>query len=174
MHEGKPHTLGQNLWSARGYKVGDPWPGGSTGVDTTLGGNYSSFSNNLNNANNIIPETVLANNAGQGFDYSGLTKENWLDLGLGAGKDAWTGLNTKTGWNSLGSMLGGFGDLARGWAAIKGLGLTRDAMNLKQGNWEEEMKLAKTDYNNRAGSANEWISANDPSGTRQPWKTFNI
>tara|TARA_R110002020_G_scaffold147022_4_gene322087 strand:- start:264 stop:722 length:459 start_codon:yes stop_codon:yes gene_type:complete len=85
--------------------------------------------------------------------------------GGGAGKGSGFGWNMDT-MNMIGSGLGGLGNLARGWAAIKGLGIAEDQLeeNKRQYNQNFGQQLRafegdRTRANTRISDQNAWKTA---------------
>ena len=159
MHKGYPHTELGWLNTLNSWDGGMNTPYNSSNLNTS----FNDFAGN-NMADFIHKEIVPGVNQNAGW-LSNDWGNNW-ELAKGAGKDLWAGLGkgadklfSKSGIEGLSSVLGGFGKAAEGWAAIKGLGLTEDAMNLKQGNWEDEMRVAKQSYNNKINMSNAWMKA---------------
>jgi hypothetical protein len=154
-HYGTSSNLGSQLNNFNNIS----WAGGA---DTPY--NSNNYNTSYNMADSIRKEVVPGLNQNAGW-LSNDWGNNW-ELAKGAGKDLWTGLGKGTdklftagGMEGLGSVLGGFGKAAEGWAALQGLKKTEDAMNLKQDNWEEEMRVAKQSYNNKINMTNAWMKA---------------
>tara|TARA_R110002153_G_scaffold95824_1_gene229858 strand:- start:86 stop:715 length:630 start_codon:yes stop_codon:yes gene_type:complete len=58
-----------------------------------------------------------------------------------------------------GSVLEGFGSLAKGWAAMKNLKLTKEAMDTQQNQWNTNYEAQRTATNNQIGNQNAWKQA---------------
>ena len=58
-----------------------------------------------------------------------------------------------------GSVLQGFGSLASGWAAMKNLKLTKEAMDTQQNQWNTNYEAQRTATNNQIGNQNAWKQA---------------
>tara|TARA_B110000211_G_scaffold184538_1_gene209252 strand:- start:330 stop:803 length:474 start_codon:yes stop_codon:yes gene_type:complete len=58
-----------------------------------------------------------------------------------------------------GSALQGLGSLASGWAAMKNLKLTRQAMDTQQNQWNTNYEAQRTATNNQIGNQNAWKQA---------------
>ena len=58
-----------------------------------------------------------------------------------------------------GSVLKGFGSLASGWAAMKNLKLTRQAMDTQQDQWNKDYQSQRTTINNQIDNQNAWKKA---------------
>jgi len=163
-HYGTSSNLGSQLNNFNNMN----WAGGANTPYNS--NNFNTSYNTPNFADNIRKEIVPGLNQNAGW-LSNDWGSNWA-LAKGAGQDAWAGLSkgagklfTKGGMEGFGNLMTGFGAAAEGWAALKGLGLTEDAMNLKQGNWEDEMRVAKTSYNNKINMSNAWIAAQGRTDT---------
>jgi len=83
---------------------------------------------------------------------------------------AWKGnldqaTRTAKGWfnadnmNAFGSAMKGLGSLASGWAAIKNLGLTRQAMEDSRNQWQANYDAGVTATNNQINNVNAWKKA---------------
>ena len=59
----------------------------------------------------------------------------------------------------VGSALEGFGSLASGWAAMKNLKLTKQAMATQQDQWNTNYESQRTSTNNQIGNQNAWKKA---------------
>ena len=59
----------------------------------------------------------------------------------------------------VGSALEGFGSLASGWAAMKNLKLTKQAMATQQDQWNTNYESQRTATNNQIGNQNAWKKA---------------
>jgi hypothetical protein len=152
MHKGKPHTLGQNLHSG-----GVTWAGGQTAPNTSYSG---SFSNMPSFTDNIIKEVVPS------YGNTGYSPSDALALAKGAGQDAWAGLSnmggklfTKGGMEGFGSAMSGLGSLASGWAALKNLKLSRQAMENQQNQWQTNYDAQRLATNNAIANQNAWKQA---------------
>ena len=94
--------------------------------------------------------------------------QNWLSENsgkMGDNKDEGFGWNMDT-MNILGKGLGGIGNLARGWAAIKNLGIAKDQLdeNKRQYNQNYAQQLRafeadRTRANTRISDQNAWKTA---------------
>jgi len=58
-----------------------------------------------------------------------------------------------------GSVLEGIGSLASGWAAMKNLKLTRQAMDTQQDQWNTNFDAQRTTTNNQIDNQNAWKTA---------------
>lgn len=77
--------------------------------------------------------------------------------GTGASKDFsfWS----KDGFNAISSIMGGVGNLAQGWAAIKSLGLAQDSIDLQKEFANKNYEASKVTINNRIADQNAWKTA---------------
>ena len=57
------------------------------------------------------------------------------------------------------SLMKGFGSAAKGWAALKTLGMTRDAYAAVDARFRENMDAMKTTTNNQINQTNAWLKA---------------
>ena len=104
------------------------------------------------------------------FDFQwgpGKSSWKWLDKlgGGGTTKDSGFGWNKGTA-DTIGAGLGGIGNLARGWAAIKSLGIAKDQLeeNKRQYNQNYAQQLRafeadRTRANTRISDQNAWKTA---------------
>jgi hypothetical protein len=85
-------------------------------------------------------------------------------------------------WGSLtgdkmkgaGSILGGVGNLASAWAAIKGLGLVKDQMAQQQGQWNKNYEAGRITTNNQIAAINDYRKTQGlaPQQYVGDWKTL--
>jgi len=154
-HYGTSSNLGSQLNNFNNIS----WAGG---VDTPY--NSNNYNTSYNMADSIRKEVVPGLNQNAGW-LSNDWGNNW-ELAKGAGKDLWTGLGKGTdklftagGMEGLGSVLEGAGNLARGWAAMKNLKLTRQAMENQQNQWQTNFDAQALAANNAISNQNAWKQA---------------
>ena len=144
-------------------------PGGKfgSGIPRNLGlsnfGNTSTLSFDYGRGQGFGSESNLADALRAPADYTtGQKKYPWMaDLNGGGGGDA-TGLGkylNKDFLGGVGSALEGFGSLARGWAAMKNLKLTRQAMENQQNQWQTNFDAQALAANNQIANQNAWKQA---------------
>ena len=144
-------------------------PGGKfgSGIPRNLGlsnfGNTSTLSFDYGRGQGFGSESNLADALRAPADYTtGQKKYPWMaDLNGGGGGDA-TGLGKYLNQDFLGgvgSALEGFGNLARGWAAMKNLKLTRQAMENQQNQWQTNFDAQALAANNQIANQNAWKQA---------------
>ena len=61
--------------------------------------------------------------------------------------------------NAFGAAAGGLGSLAKGWAAIKNLKLSRQAMDTQNRQWQANYDNQVTATNNQINNVNAWKTA---------------
>ena len=72
---------------------------------------------------------------------------------------------TKNKWftadnmNAFGAAAGGLGSLASGWAALKNLKLSRQALDMQQNQWQSNYDNQVTTTNNQINNVNAWKKA---------------
>ena len=76
-----------------------------------------------------------------------------------------SGLFTAENMNAFGSAIGGLGQLASGWAALKNMGLQRDAYDTMKNQWERNYGDQTTVANNMIADRNAWRNANNMTTT---------
>ena len=76
--------------------------------------------------------------------------------GSGSGLPSWMNKETMTGF---GSAMEGLGSLAQGWAAMKNLKLTRQAMDDQNRQWEKNYQTQRGVTNNMIANQNAWKQA---------------
>ena len=72
---------------------------------------------------------------------------------------------TADNMDAFGSAIGGLGQLASGWAALKNMGLQRDAYNTMKDQWERNYGDQTTVANNMIADRNAWRNANNMTTT---------
>lgn len=66
---------------------------------------------------------------------------------------------SKDGFNAISGIMGGVGNLAQGWAAIKSLGLAQDSIDLQKEFANKNYEASKVTINNRINDQNAWKTA---------------
>ena len=67
----------------------------------------------------------------------------------------WTG----DGMKGVGSLIGGLGGLAQGWASLKNARLARDAYDTQKDQWQQNYESQRTAVNNQIANQNAWKQA---------------
>ena len=96
------------------------------------------------------------------LDASGGNYQNKLNRSVYNPKGDATGLGKYMNQDFLsgaGSFLEGAGRLAQGWAAIKNLKLTRQAMENQQNQWSTNYEAQRLATNNAIANQNAWKQA---------------
>jgi len=114
-------------------------------------GGYASMKiNDLYNGR-INPDMQMQNSYGSVADQS---KGIFGDYTPDFMKD-WTG----DGMKGVGSLIGGVGGLAQGWAALKNVGLARDAYNTQKNQYQQNYEAQRTTTNNQIANQNAFKKA---------------
>jgi hypothetical protein len=140
----------------------NPWEDTLTTIPAQKRSNVPSFT--------LPPAQSLMNiNPDLQMQFSG-RKPGWLDSTktitdtyrnmYGGGSDIGLGKYfTADNMNAFGSAIGGLGKLASGWAALKNIGLQRDAYNTMKDQWERNYADAAAVTNNQIRRVNAWADA---------------
>ena len=126
----------------------DSWLKGTSGAynwstdpnPRDYGSSSNPFGDNLSFWQNMFP-SLGSSNSGILADPSG------------GGNKSGFGWNMPTAY-MLGQGLGGIGNLARGWAAIKGLDVAKDSLNFKKDAFNENMQNQTSLLNNQIRDRN--------------------
>ena len=59
----------------------------------------------------------------------------------------------------VGSLIGGIGGLAQGWASLKNARLARDAYDTQKDQWQQNYESQRTAVNNQIANQNAWKQA---------------
>ncbi len=149
-----------------GYAAGSPI--NYSGMDNSDSGWANSVADNLRNTQ------LNSRLASQNYLQDGYETEAYGSLGKNAfysQKNPWGGgadpdpNADKKGWfnadnmNAFGAAAGGLGSLAKGWAAIKNLKLSRQAMDTQNRQWQANYDNQVTATNNQINNVNAWKTA---------------
>tara|TARA_Y100000389_G_C17347198_1_gene456485 strand:- start:526 stop:1014 length:489 start_codon:yes stop_codon:yes gene_type:complete len=66
---------------------------------------------------------------------------------------------TGDGMKGVGSLIGGIGGLAQGWASLKNARLARDAYDTQKDQWQQNYESQRTAVNNQIANQNAWKQA---------------
>ena len=98
--------------------------------------------------------SVGTNPTNYNFHYTGATTpfgkvgDYFNDLGFTSG-----------GMKGVGSLIGGLGGLAQGWASLKNARLARDAYDTQKDQWQQNYESQRTAVNNQIANQNAWKQA---------------
>jgi hypothetical protein len=141
-------------------------PGGKfgSGIPRNLGlsnfGNTSTLSFDYGRGQGFGSESNLADALRAPADYTGQKKYPWMaDLDNPHGSDIGNKYLNKDFLGGVGSAMEGLGSLARGWAAMKNLKLTRQAMENQQNQWTTNYEAQRLAANNQIANQNAWKQA---------------
>ena len=141
-----------NLWEDK-YTSMYGNPNQVQGLGSNYGFNTANFSGDLNSSLMRGEELAQTNLAKLKLD----PKSTYY----GGGGDA-TGLGkymNKDFLGGIGSAMEGLGSLASGWAALKNLKLTRQAMENQQNQWQTNYEAQRLATNNAIANQNAWKQA---------------
>lgn len=66
---------------------------------------------------------------------------------------------TGNGMKGVGTLIGGLGGLAQGWASLKNARLARDAYDTQKDQWQQNYESQRTAVNNQIANQNAWKQA---------------
>jgi len=145
----------------------NPYPTGSPNSSSGGGGNNAVDPNMLaiqklrDDRDNAVIPPVNYNTSGSGSNPFGyLDNVPKSPPGGGLGK-----YFTADNMDAFGSAIGGLGQLASGWAALKNIGLQRDAYDTMKNQWERNYGDQTTVANNMIADRNAWRNANNMTTT---------
>ena len=135
-------------------------PGGqfSSGIPTNLGlsntANTSTLNFDYGQGQGFGYGSNLADALRAPADYTGQKKFSWQ-----GSSDTGNKYLNKDFLGGVGSAMEGLGSLAQGWAAMKNLKLTRQAMENQQNQWTTNYEAQRLATNNAIANQNAWKQA---------------
>lgn len=129
-----------------------PVPPAVTGMDNFLNEMRDPSRSMAAKLGNIAPVRPLpkVNN------MAGSTDTTWYDPYIGEGKLFKSGGDALQG---VGSLMQGIGTLSSAWAAIKGLDMAENAMNMQNEQWNKNYEAQRIATNNAIANQNAWKAA---------------
>jgi len=144
---------------------------GNFGDEDWLRNTQNSTSNWNNMSGMTLPASYTTENDGIA---ERLAKDNLVNLQGTRGSNYYTGATTPfgkvgdyfselgitgDGMKGVGSLIGGLGGLAQGWASLKNARLARDAYDTQKDQWQQNYESQRTAVNNQIANQNAWKQA---------------
>ncbi|MEA2037017.1 MAG: hypothetical protein U9O94_05885 [Nanoarchaeota archaeon] len=110
-----------------------------------------------------IPNTSEVMGGQPGPTLSNLGQPGYPSLNTGKGRDSIFGLDTL---NMAGNVMGGVGSLAKGWAALKGIGIAENELAENKRQYDQNYAAQRTTVNNQIRDRQAMLNSafyNDPA-----------
>ena len=149
----QPNTGNQYQSQMDGYSNLAGLDLGTSGQNSDAG-YTNSILDNIKNTNILNSQnTLMSGGSSKRYSRGGNYKPPAAELSF---KDKYLNADFLGG---AGSVLKGFGSLASGWAAMKNLKLTKEAMDTQQNQWQTNFDAQSLATNNQISNQNAWKQA---------------
>ena len=137
----------------------NPWEDTLTTTPSQKRSNVPSFT--LPSAQSLMNSGATLNPDSMQYSGFGAPRQNLItqDYSKMYGGNPLGGLFTANNMNAFGSAIGGLGQLASGWAALKNISLQRDAYDTMKDQWERNYADQAKVTNNMIQRRNDWAAA---------------